>query len=300
MIDKSDVCGIIVTYNPDEYSLFSIGKNIENLENIIVYDNSSDALRSEVLYDTVKSLELKHRTLPNKITYIRSSTNVGLSGAYNYCAKIAEMKNCKFIILFDQDSYYEMKTIDLLLDTYDELQSRFKIGALSMEYLQESRRIYDFLFDGRFKWRGFYYSEDVIEVRDLINSGMMISLCVFNSVSGYNESIFLDNADRNFTLRLRLEGYHLFKSKRSYLIHNFGESVPEGSLIHTFYRDPSRDYYIRDLLGCLPIAKKISNIDFLLISLLLFSKVTSALLKDRKRERLSYIFRGIKELRKNE
>ena len=296
MTDKKDVCGVIVTYNPDDKCLYAIEQNYKTLEKIIVYDNSTNSEYHSRLSQLISNLNSQIDNSDKRILLIGNNQNVGLSKAYNACATIADGLGFNFILLFDQDSFFDDNGLELLLEDYDCLSSMQKVGAIGPSFIHEGHRFYDFLFDGEFKWKGFLYLDFAMEVRDLINSGMLISLNAFFSISGYDEKIVLDNADRNFTLRLRTNGYHLFQSRRSKLVHNYGEKVPAGILLHILYRNPSRDYFIKDLIRCLPIAKKVSFVDKCLIALLILSKIFGALfLKDKKKERMYHIMRGIKE-----
>ncbi len=295
MPEIRDVCGIIVTYNPTNNCIHAIERNCNTLAKVIICDNSTNNENANLLSNLVNNLNQKFNGPEQKIILIKNPQNNGLSVSYNRCASIAKDLGFTFIVLLDQDSFFENGSFEALLKDYDQLSSLCQVGAISPSYLKNGRSFYDFLFDGRFKWKGFYYSEHIIERRDLINSGMLIALSVFYSASGYDERIFLDNSDRNFTLRLRLKGYRIFQSLNSKLIHNFGEKTPSKSKVKILYRAPDRDYFIKDLIGCLPIAKKLSFVDFSLIVLLLFSKILSTLLlKDMKKQRFDYIAKGIK------
>ncbi|MEM0134186.1 MAG: glycosyltransferase [Thermoplasmatales archaeon] len=295
MPKKENVCGIIVTYNPNENCLFAIERNCSTLAKVIIYDNSTINENIVLLSKLVNNLNRKFKDKKREVILIRGPQNIGLSRAYNHCASIARGLGFTFILLLDQDSFFENSSFEILLEEYDHINALFPVGAISPSYIQEGGRFYDFLYDGRFKWKDFYYSDHIIELRDLINSGMLISIRVFDSISGYDEGIFLDNSDLNFTLRLRLNGYRLFQSSNSKLIHNYGDKVPPKSKVNILYRAPDRDFFIKDLIGCLPIAWKISFVDLSLIILLLCAKIFSTLLlKDKKKQRFAYIVRGIR------
>ena len=295
MLEKENISGIIVTYNPNENNLFAIESNCNILHKVIIYDNSTVNENRINLSNLVQAINSKFSDKKREVILIRGEENIGLSKAYNHCASVAKRLGYSAVLILDQDSFFVSGGFDILVSDYNKVSLSMHTGAISPSYMQDRKVFYDFLFDGRFKWRGFYYTDSVIELRTLINSGMLVPLDVFDSVSGYDERIFLDNSDLNFTLRVRLSGYHLFQSKNSRLIHNYGESVLPGSMAHILHRNPDRDIFIKDLIMCLPIARKISSVDLWLILLLVMSKIFSTMfLKDMKKERLNYIMQGIK------
>lgn len=290
------VCGVLVTFNPDDTQLELIQHNCMQLDKMIIFDNSTDQLVSKKIIEIINKLKGFSKSSENKYVYLTQKKNVGLPIAYNLSVNEATKSGISYILLLDQDAKIERDDVKTLLNGYFKLLREIKnIGAISFNTKETVHRPYDFLFDGRFKWSGFYYSDDFIEARDLINSGMLFDINTFLSVGGYNESYFLDNSDREFTLRLRKNGLRLFKSKNVIMFHNYDSDNNIDNLKNS-ERSPSRDYYIRDLFKCIPISLKLSFIDFLLVMLLLTSKIfTSLIIRNDRRVRGNYILSGIKD-----
>ena len=296
MAREEEICGIIVTYNPDKTNLDVIRDNCLVLRKIIIYDNSTNNCYYEKLtqiIQNIQSLNNEHR----KIIIIHRGQNIGLSGAYNSSVRLAEEIGCKFVIFLDQDSLITFRDLLILIRDYNSLLEKgIRVGAISMHNEEIFHTPISIFFDGKFRWRKFYYSDNIQEKRNLINSGMLISIKNFDLMNGYNESFFVANTDLEFTLRLRIRKLRLFESGDAKIMVNYKETTHNYKIAALPYRKPEREYFIRDLIRCLPLALELSKIDALLIILLIIAKLFGILLfKDKKKERFAFILSGIKD-----
>lgn len=292
----NEVCGIIVTYNPNRTNLEVIRNNCSALYSTIIFDNSTEKCNRDRIDETIREI----RELDNekgKITLIRQGQNIGLSRAYNKSVRLAERMGFRFVLILDQDSLITRDDLKSLIRDYNELLKKgIHVGAISMHNVQDYYTPLSFLFNGKFLWNGFYYSENIQEERHLINSGMLVSIQNFNLVNGYDESFFVDNSDLEFTLRIRGKKMRLFESYDAKVTVNYKEVMHNYMIASVALRKPEREYFVKDLVRCLPLAYSISKIDMLLILLLIVSKILGTLLfKDKKRERFVFIFAGIRD-----
>lgn len=296
MIEFDKVCGIIVTYNPDESNLEVIRNDCLALYHIIIFDNSTENNHWDRIDRTIREIQ----ALDNgnrKITLIRQGQNIGLSQSYNQSIRLAERIGFKFVLILDQDSLITRDAIKILIRDHDMLLNKgVNVGAIATHNMQNYFTPLSFLFNGKFRWNGFYYSNNIQEKRNLINSGMLISVQNFNLVNGYDESFFVDNSDLEFTLRIRINNLRLFESNDAKVMVNYKEETYNYVVASISFRKPEREYFIKDLIRCLPLAYKISKIDMFLVLLLIVSKPLGTLLfKDNKRERFAFILSGIKD-----
>lgn len=296
MIELNEVCGIIVTYNPDESNLEVIRKDCLALHGTIIFDNSTEKYYHDRLDNTIREIQESENGY-KRITLIRQGQNIGLSKSYNKSVKLAENMGFQFVLILDQDSLITLDALNIIIRDYDILLKKgFQVGAMSMHNIQDYYTPLSFLFNGKFRWNGFYYSNNVQEKRNLINSGMLISIQNFNKINGYDESFFLDNSDLEFTLRLRSNNMRLFESYDAKVVVNYKEAVHNLVIASVTSRKSEREYFVKDLIRCLPVAYKISRVDMLLVLLLIISKLFGTLLfKHNRRERFSFLISGIKE-----
>jgi rhamnosyltransferase len=104
-----------------------------------------------------------------------------------------------------------------------------------------------------------------IKVRSLITSGSIINLNYFLQIGDYNESLFIDFVDADFSFRVNASGYKVVQFTNIILNHQIGDRVP-GRSIKTFkvtgriIHSPIRVYYIvRNGLYLMFRAKNISK-----------------------------------------
>lgn len=80
-----------------------------------------------------------------------------------------------------------------------------------------------------------------------ITSGNLVRVDVFAQVGLYNEEMFIDCIDFDFSLRLRQAGFEIWLIGNAHLSHELGEGEapprPFGKLLHTFH-SPLRRYYM--------------------------------------------------------
>jgi rhamnosyltransferase len=296
LIEFNKVCGIIVTYNPDDSNLEVIRNDCLTLYSTIIFDNSTENNYQDRLDRTIREIQASDNGT-RKITLIRQGHNIGLSRSYNQSIRLAEMMGFKFVLILDQDSLITRDAIMALIRDLDMLlKEGINVGAIAAHNTQNYFTPLSFLFNGKFRWNGFYYSDNIQEKRNLINSGMLIPVHNFNLVNGYDESFFVDNSDLEFTLRIRINNLRLFESNGAKVMVNYKEETYNYIVASISFRKPEREYSIRDLIRCLPLAYKISKIDMFLVFLLIVSKLLGTLLfKDNKRARFAFILSGIKD-----
>jgi GT2 family glycosyltransferase len=162
---------------------------------IVVYDNSPTPMLFE--------REDKLHELWN-LHYIHDQSNPGVSKAYNSGVKIAEKLGKKWIFLLDQDTDFQS---DSLL-RYCEAISFYKNEELFAPILlTKTGSIWSPCFYYLKKGRSFkkleFYGLQSIKNKSLLNSGLIVSVDVFNRVGGYNENIPLYFSDFKFIDKYR-------------------------------------------------------------------------------------------------
>lgn len=273
-----------------------ISDDCSALNSIIIFDNSIENYYKERIDKTMKEMQEFWKG-HKRIILIRHDQNIGLSKAYNESVKIAVNMGFQFVLILDQDSLITSDSLRIIVRDYNTLLKKgVLVGAISMNNVNNFYTPISFLFNGKFKWKGFYYSNNVQEKRNLINSGMLIPIENFNMINGYDESFFLDNSDLEFTLRLRSKNMRLFESCSAKISVNYKETQHDYLIASLPFRKPEREYFVKDLVRCLPVAYKVSKIDMLLVVLLIISKLFGILIiKNNRKKRFTFILSGIKE-----
>jgi len=149
---------------------------------ILLWDNSPEAL--------------DHPELPFPFIYKHASTNVGLSGAFNHAAAMAQMDNIPWLLLFDQDTTVPAGFLSNMLRYAAELHSRSEIAAVTPtvyvgDFIASPLRM---LFS---RYRA--YPEGEIGIAEgeaaAINSGTLLRVNDLLEIGGYSDAFWLDFSD---------------------------------------------------------------------------------------------------------
>lgn len=185
---------IIVVYKKSINELVYLNSIKEDVD-ILVYDNSPESQEA-----------------PSDIYYYHNAFNGGVSVAYNYGIELAEKIAGKYIILFDQDTVFDSKT----LSYYKNAVLKHGENYIYAPICKNGDKIYSpFIEAGvrnccqsksNFEYRSVYD----LQGKSLINSGLMIPLKIIKEVGRFNENIKLDFSDIYFI--------ELYKKKYQFII----------------------------------------------------------------------------------
>ncbi|HEX2982763.1 MAG TPA: glycosyltransferase family 2 protein, partial [Ignavibacteriales bacterium] len=209
---------IVVFYNPDSKAAANIAEYQKLFSYIVVVDNS-DKDNSGLL------------PAGGNIEYIFNGRNFGIAKALNIGADAADNKFCKYILTLDQDSFLPESSLKLLLKTVEEKRGE-KWGIISA-----------------FQNDGNYALENLKGVRELpaaITSGNILNLAAFKDAGPFEEKLFIDCVDFEYSFRLRKLGYKIFQNCEAELGHTLGTMetrVLFGRKFSVTHHAPIRYYY---------------------------------------------------------
>ncbi len=178
-----------ISESPAFRSLTNALKSRDQRTSIFIYDNSPKT----------------HTHTQNQnwvISYQNDPSNPGVSKAYNVGFEFAKAQKKKWILLIDQDTYFPIYFFDRVCNSLANNQE----GELFVPAIKsESVLISPF----RFKLgRGFVLQSveaQTYSLHDLkfINSGLLISITLFEKCNGYDERFPLDFSDLAFIQRVK-------------------------------------------------------------------------------------------------
>jgi rhamnosyltransferase len=307
-----EVCALIVTYHPDSTELKAVLRQaLHETGRVIVVDNSTEPLAQRTVTAMTAELgALSSTTGAGRVHLIANQRNEGLSRAYNQGLRQAKQMGARFVLLLDQDSVLEDGAIASLLRHWNGAGSGLPIGALSCNNLEEvvvnvglepiHLRLRN-LRNQKEYLRGKMFREGHLrEVKTFTNSGTLLPMAVVDKVGPFDEALFLDAIDYDYSLRLRSHGYRLLLDDRATLRHRQGKYLQHkilGRPVNLRTYSPLRSYWIeRDTLQ---FASKwfsrypgeVTNILAAQIS----GTVGAIPLLDRKRERFQNVLRAFSD-----
>jgi len=186
-------------------------------------------------------------SLPQNVTLSKQDKNLGLGAAYNLAAEWARARHATHLLLLDQDSVPLHGMVSALLEAFNQPGRVAAAGPL----WRDSRSGEDGFFVRRERFGTHKYKPaagEVVAVDFLISSGSLISLEALAEVGPFDETLFIEHVDTDWTLRARAEGYQLFGVADARLNHAFGEATltapPLGRHRRLFLYPPERNYYL--------------------------------------------------------
>jgi rhamnosyltransferase len=228
-LDKTDVCGIVVTYNPDD----SFEKNLSALHcqtgGVIIVDNGSQPECLQCLKTIAESYGVE---------IIFAGANLGIAAALNIGIKTAEQRGFRWVLTMDQDSFPLEIMVEALIRAYSHCPFQKKIAAVGSDSYWHKSEIKEEYCYRTIAW---------VERSYVITSGTLLPVQIYRAVGPFRNEFFMDYVDIEWCLRARAAGYRVIQSTRPGMVHSIG-SPSEHKLMwrktHPTHHPVWRRYYI--------------------------------------------------------
>jgi rhamnosyltransferase len=173
--------------------------------------------------------------------------NIGISGGLELGVRWAIDQDYDFLWTFDQDSEPEPETLEKLLASYENLQSKgLSIGIIAPLPIDPDSGLelhgsvfsqYKFELISEYKRDESFYECDIV-----ITSGSLVFLDAAKFVELPDRNLFIDSVDWVYCMNFREKGYSIVLVKDITMKHHFGKpfSIRERNLISY---SPLRYYY---------------------------------------------------------
>lgn len=195
--NRDNVYTVIVTYNPNFISLCENLRVIEKITtNIIIVDNGT------------KDCENFYKIQSRFIDIIYLNENKGIAFGLNRGIELALRKGANYILTLDQDSVPVCNILELYAQAYDSIDD---IGLIGTNYSDSNLKTYHKVV---FK-----------EKLTIITSGTLHPRYIYNKIGLYNEDLFIDSVDFDFTIRVKNAGFKTLRSEQILLKHSLGTPI---------------------------------------------------------------------------
>jgi len=208
---------VVVTYRPDPAELAVVLRRLASqVSRLLVIDNGSGS-----------NLDLLPGGLPAQATLLRNAENEGLAAAYNRAIAWARARECRFLLLMDQDSLVDEGMVAALADAYTEMAVKAKVAAVGPCFIDaHTGRQAPFVRIGFPLNKKSYCSPgERVECDFLISSGSLIPLDVIDAIGGMDETLFIDNVDLEWCFRARRSGFRLYGIGSARMQHRLGDRM---------------------------------------------------------------------------
>ena len=214
------IAGVVILYHPDQGLPQRISTYLPHLDQLYVIDNSEESSRLMNQYP--------------KIHYIAEGINQGIAARINQAAALSIQAGYEFLLTLDQDSYFEGDMLKQYLHCIQQFPGTEQAAMFGVQ------------FTNRNEASANCQPEEAL---DLITSGSIINLKHFFTVGGYDEKLFIDQADYDFSFRCKLAGFRVVRMKNIFMQHSLGNESEHFSF-KTFRKtkrslhSPVRIYYM--------------------------------------------------------
>ncbi|WP_426996330.1 glycosyltransferase [Pseudarthrobacter sp. N5] len=228
------VVAIVAAYGPDPSLAETVLALLQQVEGVVVVDDGSPASAETVL----------ERLSAAGATVVRQPGNMGIAAALNAGVTAARSQwNPDFFLTLDQDSRPTKQYVRNALDTHERAQGAgMTVGFVTAA--SYSGHPIPLLHTGD----GFIHPFDPMQ------SGFLIPRSTVERVGPFEDELFIDGVDSEYTMRTRAAGLAVLVGEGCEIAHDLGQREPGmlfgrplkilGREISYNYHSPSRVYYI--------------------------------------------------------
>lgn len=291
-LEMENICAITTLYKPSNIELENLVNISMQVGILIVMDNSDVDMNNTK--ETFKTLPFNSHC---KIIYFKNEGNLGIPKSFNRGIKIGRKLGASFFLFLDQDSFIEEGVVRRLILCRSGLTA-FNLGIMAGNNIGT-------LKDG-IKLKKLYYrirhmNEDTntIEVFHPIFSGWFVSDKLLEKVGPFNENLFLDASDHEYSFRILREGYRNFICKNAVIHHEIGRVLRVKLLGFRITMNTSERmyYFIRDTIRVArTYFQEFPMLSFELLFSVIIVMVKGICFGEPKKEYIKYMLRALREV----
>lgn len=209
---------------------------------VILIDNSADIQISKSLADLAAHFQCG---------FYSNHENMGLASALNSgVGRLIDIPGIRYLLFLDQDSAIDQPTIAGLIRGFRDLEDNgICVGAVGPAIVDAEKPAREHGFHLPTAWipqRSNATSENAVECETLNCSGILTSIEVIEAVGGFEERLFVDLLDAEWSFRARSKGYRLYGLPGLRMRHHMGQQRFYRRMLSRWpipYRSPLRHYY---------------------------------------------------------
>jgi len=206
---------------------------VENIVNqvgiTVLIDNNSN---KETL-SVIEKLKKKYESI--EIIYNRE--NLGIGTAFNQGVSFAKLKESQFVLTLDQDSISSPKMVEEMLNVFGE-NGYNPMMSMCPKIIYSHTHVSTKIDNVKTKWRDRLVT---------ISSGHLSHINMYNCIGEYNNDLFIDSVDFDFSLRIKKAGGRIIECASALLYQQLGETLHLsifGYQTELSMHNPTRYYYM--------------------------------------------------------
>lgn len=259
------IAAVVILYKPEEIGLDIIKSNIlsysGHVDKLYLIDNSpspSSALKDEF----------------DGCFYYHNNNKNGIAGAQNYGCKKAKEDGYEWVMTMDQDSRFDEEQISKYFDLIEQHSGNKENGSFTLNFRISYPDVFFMTLPQKIRILILSPIKNLLlrkknepSIRERMNrdheittfavgdaisypkvevaaSCNVINLAAWESINGFDDELFIDQVDNDFSIRLCNAGYKIVRFNNVSVNHNIGEFKFSLLKKHTPYYSPFRLYYI--------------------------------------------------------
>jgi rhamnosyltransferase len=236
------ICALIVTYQPDTAQLSRmVSVLISQVDKILIVDNGCG--------ETLSGITSEFSEKP--VDLLALGSNLGLATAQNKGIEKIREQNFSHVILFDQDSLPESNMVQVLINGLTEIEKTGqKVAAVGPVYIDpRTQQAQPFACFPGLRVKRTFCSEvnSFIQADFLIASGTLITMSNLKEIGLFEEDLFIDNIDLEWSFRAAQKGFNLYGICAARMEHYLGDKMVRiwlGRWWNVYRHSPLRQYYM--------------------------------------------------------
>jgi rhamnosyltransferase len=274
------ITAVVVTFRPDEDVWENVRCLAEQLDDVVIVDNGSSADQLAPAYALAGA---------GRHVVVEMGRNAGLGAALNAGLAAARQHGAGMVLLFDQDS----RVAPGFVDTITAFASKNPAAIVVPRYIDRST-------DAEIP--PLRVGQGPIEA--IMTSGMTLSMEAVDKIGAFDEGLFIDCTDYEYSTRARQFGFQLLQCRDATLFHSpakrkkvivFGRELCTVS----HYSSERRYYIARNSIYVLKLSKKFPALRKSLLRATAAETVKAMLFEKHRIRSAAMIVRGIMHAQRN-
>lgn len=257
MNEIDTVGALIITYNPDINLLKNnINSIFSQVNKIIIVDNAS------------KNIGIIESEFGELVNVIKNQSNYGIAKALNIGMENFKFLGYKWVLTLDQDSVCP----DNLMAEFKNKMADERVGIICP----------DVYYVGKQNTNQVNNRERFIKIDACMTSASLTRIDAWEFSGKFNDFYFIDFVDNDFCMKLKLNGYIIFRANKVLIHHCLGEAKVVKifnkkyvkflhSPFRTFYMVRNNILFIKQYKENLNVMKEIIKLLYIVMNILLFS-----------------------------
>ena len=220
------IAAVVILYNPPPGVINNIKTYCNTVGKLYIMDNTEEgaAIKKEL------------KALPGT-EYFHDGKNEGLSKRLNEACRFAINEGYNWLLTMDQDSCFEDNSLSMYFDCVKNFKEREYVGLFGISNQRASNS-----------------SSGACSFKDdtgIITSGTLMNLAAFKLTGGFDEALYIDAVDHDYSIRAKRAGYRVIRLLNIFLSHELGTEVYRASVKTLFLvkkkkevHSPLRVYYM--------------------------------------------------------